>query len=471
MLTKKLVCAVMMVLLFLYTFPAFATSRLIQPYENPQGIYEDEEVRIQLDLGSNFSLLLSVTNKTSGPMKITFDRASVLYAGRLSSEVRDLENKASRTVPANGYSEFRLEASTLAGMQLPLGPGFAVKLWLPVKVSGQDKTYVLLFEKARPVAQAGSIQAPSPSDISQKPLQTTETKLTAEPAQPQVARDVGQNSQTGFLADKRKDTDAATAAKTGPNIQTVEIGVNKFHRHYQEDAPDYETGWMNGMRLSYKNQNQETKQYWRIFYETTNHKDAYIGSLQDNSGNYMGAYNTTTKNKLTTKEIIFANPINETKSVYAYIGIGSHSWDRDVLGSGTIADSVEKYSWKYVPLGYRHEFKIDDKWDGAIDFALRFMFNGQMKAPNPGNIDPFQVRLGHRVGFKFELPYIYHMNSQWSMVVAPWYEYWEIGESNWVRQTINGVPQVDSHGRALYVVEPSSKTNQLGINVGLQYVF
>lgn len=257
-----------------------------------------------------------------------------------------------------------------------------------------------------------------------------------------------------------------------PNhTQTIEISVKEFHQHYQEAIPDYETGWMKGMRFSYKNQNQDTKEFWRIMHETTDHDDQYIGGLQDQAGNYLGPYNTTTKNKITTSEIIFANPIEGTKDVYAYIGFGRYKWDRNILGSGGIASDLEKYSWNYIPVGYRHEYKINDKWDGAVDISLRFMFNGKMDIPNPSYIDPTQVKLGSEPGFKIELPYTYKMDSNWSLVLTPWYEYWSIGQSNWVPQFINGVPQYDSNNNQLGLIEPASKTNRIGIDIGLQCKF
>ena len=264
-----------------------------------------------------------------------------------------------------------------------------------------------------------------------------------------------------------------SAQQSSGTTQTFDVAIKEYHVHYQESIPDYETGWMNGLHFSYKNQNQQTKEYWRVLYETTNHQDQYIGGLQDQSGNYLGPYNSITKNKKITGEIIYANPLSDADNAYAYIGIGFHNWDRNIMGSATqgVADSLEKYSWKYIPIGYRNEYKVDNKWDGAVDLAVRFMFGGKMKAVNPAGIDPFEVNLGNKPGFKAELPYTYKMNSQWSLVLTPWYEYWKIGKSNWVPQTINGVPQYNSSGQQYGVYEPSSKTNQLGIDIGVSYTF
>lgn len=263
------------------------------------------------------------------------------------------------------------------------------------------------------------------------------------------------------------------ADQSDSSTQTLEFSGSEYHRHYQESIPDYETGWMNGIHLSYKNQNNQTKEYWQVIYETSNHNDSYFGGLQDAAGNYMGAFNTTTKNSIKNYEVIYANPIGDSKHSYAYIGIGSYSWDRTVLGQASqdVADSTEKYSWKYIPIGYRNEYSLSDKWDGAVNVEMRNPFQSIMKAIDPSGIDPFQVNLGRMPGFKIECPFEYKMNNQWSLSITPWYEYWAIGQSNYVDQTVNGVVQTDGNGGTYVVSEPSSKALQYGINLGVKYIF
>lgn len=273
-------------------------------------------------------------------------------------------------------------------------------------------------------------------------------------------------------ASTQKPQTEAKDAKSGKqtNTQTFQIALKDYHVRYGEDAQDYESGWMNGLRLAYKNQNPDTKQYWRIQYERTKHDDQYIGALQDMSGN-ITPYNSTTKNNIVNKEFIFANPLPDSKNTYGYVGIGFHNWDRRVLGTSTLDDSIEQYSWKYIPIGYRHEYKINDKWDGAVDFAFRITFDGKMKAPASNGFSSMDFKLGNDPGFKLELPFTYKMNSQWSLSLTPWYEYWHINQSNWVPAIYNGAPVFDSNGNQLGFVEPNSKTFQFGIDIGINYQF
>ena len=51
---------------------------------------------------------------------------------------------------------------------------------------------------------------------------------------------------------------------TPPSIQSFEISQKYYHLQYQEAIPDTESGWMTGLRLVYKNQDPDTREYWQI---------------------------------------------------------------------------------------------------------------------------------------------------------------------------------------------------------------
>lgn len=259
-------------------------------------------------------------------------------------------------------------------------------------------------------------------------------------------------SSAGFAADSTERND-----NTLSNTQRLEVSLKDYNFHYSEVIGDSEKAWMKGISLSYKNQNQNTKDYWRASYEQTNHNTDYEGATQSGI-----PVKTVTNNKIKNTEIILANLITDATDSFAYIGYGYHSWDRNITGSGGY---LEKYSWSYIPVGYRNEYKIDDKWDGAVDIEVKFMFHGRMKASGLEPIDPFQVNLGNKPGFKIEAPFSYKMNSQWSMILTPWYEYSAIKQSNTVSLTSDRVPI----GYIAY--EPNSNTHQYGLDIGVVYKF
>ncbi|MDR3588890.1 MAG: hypothetical protein P4N41_04455 [Negativicutes bacterium] len=251
------------------------------------------------------------------------------------------------------------------------------------------------------------------------------------------------------------------------DIQSVEISLPRYHFDYKEDVTpplkSTEKGWLNGFRLSFKDQDRTTGDFWRLRYETTNHATHYDGStVQINGSNLLvSPAQGTTYNRMTTSELIFGNPMEGSVNEYAYIGIGYRTWDRKL-------DYQERYSWKYVPVGYRKEYKIDDKWSGAFDLAVNFTFGGKMTAQF-SDLDPSlnnpEVNLDNKIGFRLELPYAYKFNSQWSLLLSPWCEYSRIGQSNTVPLTSGGAPT------GWGVSEPSSRTIQYGAHVGLTFTF
>lgn len=245
------------------------------------------------------------------------------------------------------------------------------------------------------------------------------------------------------------------------NSNSLAMSFNRFHFGYSESIGDSERGWLNGFHVAYKSQDPETREFWRVTYERTNQNTQYDGALYDLSTNTSTPYQGITENKITNKEFIYAVPITLKKKTYIYTGIGSSTWDRNLTGPYGYS---EKYNWNYIPVGYRNEFKVGGKLSGAVDLAAKFMFNGEINVSGDG-FDTRQMELGNKVGFRLELPYTYKMNSTWSLLFTPWYEYSAIGESNWVGLTSNGIP-------TNYISqEPDSLNHQYGANIGLQYAF
>jgi len=235
------------------------------------------------------------------------------------------------------------------------------------------------------------------------------------------------------------------------NTQTLEISRKDFHVKYNEAANDEETGWMNGLHVAYKNQNLTDHTYWRLLYENTNQNDHYNGATQ--SGTPL---QTITNNVKRTEEITFGQRLDDSGTEYVYVGIGSYNWDRNITGPSGL---LEKYSWNYIPIGYRNEHKINDKWNVAADIAVRFQFNSKMTLYMPP-FDNTNYSLGTKPGFKAELPFTYKMNSQWSLTLSPWYEYWGIQQSNSANITYQGIPVTSSS-------EPDSHTDQYGLDIGI----
>jgi hypothetical protein len=77
------------------------------------------------------------------------------------------------------------------------------------------------------------------------------------------------------------------------------------------------------------------------------------------------------------------------------------------------------------------------------------------------NGDDNSLALGNRSGYKLQSPFEVSLRPQLNLLISPWYEYSEIGESNFeFNQTVGQ-----------FIQEPSSKTIQMGIAAGLTYQF
>jgi hypothetical protein len=236
--------------------------------------------------------------------------------------------------------------------------------------------------------------------------------------------------------------------------QALEISFNHYHYRYSESIGDSETNWMNGIHISYKNQNTATKEYWKLSYEQTNQNTNYDGALINITTGSSSPYQGISNNKITNIEATYGVPLS--KNTYAYAGIGTHKWNRNLTGS---AGYLEKYSWNYIPVGYRSEYKISNKWEGALDVSVRLILDGEMETEYNGGSTYYignKYTLGNKIGFKAELPICYEISPKWSLVITPWYEYSGIGKSNTLADTS---------------YEPDSITHQYGINIGFSYIF
>lgn len=256
-----------------------------------------------------------------------------------------------------------------------------------------------------------------------------------------------------FAEDHTNDRDG----DTGTN--SLEASFNRFHFGYIESIGDSESGWLNGFHVAYKSQDPVTKEFWRLNYEQTKQNTQYNGAIEDLTTNTSTPYKGITEDTITNSEFIYAIPITKDKNTYIYTGIGNYIWDRNLTGQ---YGYLEKYNWNYVPVGYRNEFNISGKLNGAVDLVAKFMFNGNIDVSGNGSAEQ-QMILGNKVGFRVELPYTYKMNSNWALTFTPWYEYSAIGQSNSVYSIIDRVRYV--------TYEPDSMNHQYGSNIGLQYTF
>jgi hypothetical protein len=230
--------------------------------------------------------------------------------------------------------------------------------------------------------------------------------------------------------------------------ETVEVSGKDFHYNYDESIGDSEKGWIQGVHVSYKVQNNQHKNYWKLSYDHSKGDTNYDGAITN--GITQTPYKGKTDNTITEAELTYGTPVDRKGKQYVYAGIGYHKWTRDLLGE---YGYTEDYSWNTFPVGYRYEYTASPKLHGAIDASLQIMFNGKMETKSS------EYSLGNKPGFKIEAPVTYQMDQHWGIVLTPWYQYSAIGTSDTV------------YSGHYMSYEPDSTNHQYGINVGVSYTF
>jgi len=141
--------------------------------------------------------------------------------------------------------------------------------------------------------------------------------------------------------------------------------------------------------------------------------------------------------------------------LYINGGIGYRLWNRGK--SNYIGDYNEKYKWGYYLVG----FSINEYFNN-VDFDLNLYyhkaFSPKMKADLGGGVT---YNLGDVEGYRFELPFRYHLNKQYGILIKYTYDYWKINKSN--------VKNIVISGTTIPVYEPDSKTKNQYINFGFYY--
>jgi len=141
--------------------------------------------------------------------------------------------------------------------------------------------------------------------------------------------------------------------------------------------------------------------------------------------------------------------------LYINAGLGYRFWNRGK--SNYAGDYNEQYKWGYYLIGA----SINENFN-IFDFNINLYYH---KAISPtmksdlGNGNTYN--LGSVSGYRFELPFRYHLNKNYGILIKYIYDYWKINKSDIKNVTI-GTSSVPTY-------EPDSKTKNQYINVGFYY--
>lgn len=252
--------------------------------------------------------------------------------------------------------------------------------------------------------------------------------------------------------------------------QAFEFGVMYHYFDYKEDLPaplkSTEKGWLPGIYLGW-NYNKKNAVYTKVFLEFSYGDTKYDGTTQ--SGTPI-IYSDDNRQFLFRGEwdIGYNFALTKNISIKPYVGYGYRHWVRGETEWRSIAWSIkERYYWNYLPAGLSAEFNMSDKFFLEPNVGIRWMFFGKMRAyfseMMAGYNDP-EFKLGNKLGWYAEIPIRYKFSQYWSVVVKPWYEYSEIGKSDYEDLTYYGLYE-DTY------YEPASRTHQYGLNVGMVFSY
>ncbi len=269
-----------------------------------------------------------------------------------------------------------------------------------------------------------------------------------------------------FLAQARASAQGTTV-DASPSPFFLEMGAKFFYTDYEEDLDPPQksanSGWLPGMYLGFGCRKQNGL-YWRLFGSYASGDLAYDGSDQGGTAIYFS--NDPQKFYRLEANVGYAFQAGPRTLILPYTGYGYRYWKRGEANP-SIGNYKEEYDWHYLPVGIRIEHAFNARWRVGIAAAANIMFMGRMKASlselDSGYNDP-AFNLGDRIGLCASAPIRYAWAKNWTVTGTPWYEYTPIGASNLELLTYRGTAKS-------LVMEPSSRTNQCGLDLGVEYSF
>jgi hypothetical protein len=243
-------------------------------------------------------------------------------------------------------------------------------------------------------------------------------------------------------------------------------GINTFYRDYKEDLAlphkSTEHGQLYGLTAGYKSIDFD-EMFWEVEGGYAVGKTKYDGSLQNlRTGAWAGLHKDKTKNELFNVEGKIGYTFDMADSmVTPYIGVGYHSWMRDLSKDGM--GFKEKYTRPYLSAGINFSTgDWFDEWEIGVGVKAMAMTKGKMKI----NDFPARLKLGNKVNLEVELPITYRPDDGVfgveAIKVVPYFQKASIGKSNTLVAPVAG-------GGTIGVYEPASKASVVGVKFVVEF--
>lgn len=242
-----------------------------------------------------------------------------------------------------------------------------------------------------------------------------------------------------------------------------QVGVGFMNFDYAEYDDnnvflDGDSGFIPGVLFSIKLNNQRTY-------------TEFVGQIYANTIEYDGQTQGGTPLKTDSDAVIidthakFGIAFSPARNHGPYTGLGFRYWFRNIrsgkdINGNSVAGLLEQYYWNYGLLGYMGKFQTSENIALGFDVRATHMLNGKMHVNFLGykNYDNAQVNLGNRAGLRLAWSIQKKLRNN-ELIVSPYYEILDIGKSNTVRVSSDGVPT------NTYIHEPRSETRNMGIEI------
>jgi hypothetical protein len=244
----------------------------------------------------------------------------------------------------------------------------------------------------------------------------------------------------------------SAAEELQPANFTAEVGVSLLRFDYAEfkgdgSTWDRELGGIHGLSFRVAQR--------RSVWEWEGTASYHYGRVDYTGQTSLGApYNTRTDETISDVALRLGRWFEGNYPFMPYAGFGYRSWDRDIQPA-SIAGLFESYRWKYIWLGTKIMAYQQDTVNLMLDIGWIKPLGPFMYA------DPYNTNLSpeSRDGLRLMLTSHLALPENTTLIVEPYFEYWQLGRS----------PSVATGGITVY--EPESKTKNLGVNVRLGRMF
>ncbi len=261
-------------------------------------------------------------------------------------------------------------------------------------------------------------------------------------------------------------------------VPSLLVGVEHFHYTEGDQQPtivlDQHTAELPTARLGLEVTSPLSRFYVRASFDLKGGSMTYDGATQ------TGVPLTgPTTGYMTDVEVIVGGRGRIGRHLWlgGYLGIGHHTWRRDLRPIGP-PGYLEEYAWSYLPVGAVLDIAVSRRLTVSIDGSIQlgsqtgtnvhisdFPISATMKA------DASDLALNVDTGARLRISGNYALTREVRLIAVAGIERFDIGDGPGTPLTFSGQPVTDTNGNALAQAEPASHTTRYTFEVGASYAF